>query len=523
MAGRRRGGTGPAVIQWRVCGRIEPECDPTASRDLSDGHFEDCAAGDPHLLPGHPRRRLEAASVLALQLQRRGPYDSVPAQLRDWEDQNGWHLYLRQLYVSTATQMYMWQAVVDYFTDNFAVVPSEDGARLWQTTFDAAPYMSKVGGLRMPFSLNGSVQEMRQRGQAPRVRLVRGQRLSSPRYYGPLCRILPSGAVDVSEKGLSSLHNRVWLMHMCTVRVPGTEETPGVALGDKRTPENMHNVERKQLEERVGSAQTTRIIRRISDKTGIEDGPAMQQLLATVNLVDEMYEYMPGKAPTFGKLLRCTKPTTGSGRCARRSLRSCPSCSTKATSMPQSRAPRSFSTRQKANQRRSTSSCGGRRPAGASIVWSTHPIRLSPPTYRLAQGETCRESRAGIRTGTTRRSSRLAERGAARLPSAVSISRQSPTGEARGPITPGNRAPAQTGVVSAVLLTGDICSSCAISSTREERSEEMPADCGAAKPSLCSRARSGLTKNWDPRTPTTRISGLLVKSKTKEVNLSLLT
>jgi hypothetical protein len=223
------------------------------------------------------------------------------------ETKLGAHLYFRQLYVSTETQMYIWQAVVDRCVEAFPVVPGDDGAQaFWQTTFDPAPYMSRVGGLRMPFSLKAApCKRCNNTAKRRACDWCGGMgRMSSPRYYGPLCRLLPAGAVDTSEKGLSSLFNRIWLVHMCTVRVAfGTEETPGAVLEGRRTPVNMHQVHRQHHKDRLGAARSAAEIKQFERKTGLKDGPAMQHVLATVNLTADMYGLMPEKPPALSALL----------------------------------------------------------------------------------------------------------------------------------------------------------------------------------------------------------------------------
>ena len=89
------------------------------------------------------------------------------------ETKLGAHVYLRQLYVDTHTQLYIWQALVDLFTGSFAEVPCADGPHaFWTSVFDAAPYTSKVGVADAIRAESGAVQEMRHCKEAQAVRLV---------------------------------------------------------------------------------------------------------------------------------------------------------------------------------------------------------------------------------------------------------------------------------------------------------------------------------------------------------------
>ena len=221
------------------------------------------------------------------------------------ETKLGAHVYLRQLYVDTHTQLYIWQALVDLFTGSFAEVPCADGPHaFWTSVFDAAPYTSKVGGLRMPFALKAA--PCKKCGTAKKRKqcdwCCGAGKISSPRYYGPLCRIKPgNGDVDVTEKGLSSLFNRVYLSHMATVRVSaGTQVTPGVNLEGKTVPSNLHMVQKGEIEARLGKARAAATIRRLSDRTGVAgDSAEMHQVLATVNAEDTMHDHLCQKAPTM--------------------------------------------------------------------------------------------------------------------------------------------------------------------------------------------------------------------------------
>ena len=231
-----------------------------------------------------------------------------PEDAEKGETKLGAHVYIRQLYVNTTTQLYIWQAIVDYFVDRFPTVPSADGPQaFWSTVFDAAPYTSKLGGLRMPFAYKAAPCK-RCNNSAKRKACdwcCGVGRMSSARYYGPLCRIKPNGEADVTEKGNSSLFNRVYLCHMATVRVgTGTQPTPGAILEGRAVPSNLHQVQRGEIEARLGKSRAAATIRRLSDRTGVAgDSANMQQMLATVNVEDEMHDHMSQKSPTLSKRL----------------------------------------------------------------------------------------------------------------------------------------------------------------------------------------------------------------------------
>lgn len=221
------------------------------------------------------------------------------------ETKIGGHAYVRQLIVDPDTQLYIWQALVDYFVENFGITPSPDGPQaFWQNVFDSAPYVSKVGGLRMPFSYKAAPCK-RCNGSKVKRRgcdwCCGAGKLSSTRYYGPLCRIKPGGDVDTTEKGLTTLFNRVYLGYMATVRVAcGTQATDGAVLEGRVVPCNLHMVQKGEIEARLGKSRAANTIRRLSDKTGIPgDSEGMQQVIATVNAEDAMHSFMSQKAPTI--------------------------------------------------------------------------------------------------------------------------------------------------------------------------------------------------------------------------------
>lgn len=202
----------------------------------------------------------------------------------------GAHIYMRMLLMESGTALYVWQALVDYCSQHFKDFPSSDSPEIfWASVFDAAPFISSTGGLRMPFSLKAVECTQCKNKPAKRKECVmcnKSGRATVKRFYGPLCLLDGSGVVDLSARTFEKIHNRAWILTMCIVRVPPSAPTKGlVDLTGKSKPANMVELELKNMEREKGARETKRIVAKLERTTGVKsDDPAMAHLLASLNM-----------------------------------------------------------------------------------------------------------------------------------------------------------------------------------------------------------------------------------------------
>ena len=230
----------------------------------------------------------------------------------------GAHIYMRMLLMDRNTALYVWQALVDYCTSNFKVIPSKELPNaFWHHVFDASPYLSSTGGLRMPYSLKAvecsyckTKKKVKCKEEKPCVCKNTGK-ITEQRFYGPLCLLNGTGAVDLSENTFLQLHNRAWILTMCVVRVPPTNPTPGlVDLKTKTAPANILSLERANLEKHQGSAKAKRTMAQLAHATGVApDRPEMGHLLSSLNIANEVLgtsrsfrEVMPTADTRYAKI-----------------------------------------------------------------------------------------------------------------------------------------------------------------------------------------------------------------------------
>ena len=238
-------------------------------------------------------------------------YDGISNRIHfaadaDGKVKMGAHIYMRTLIVDRYAALFVWQAVVDYFVKQFPGVPG--GAPVeafWQQCFDAAPFKSTIGGLRMPYSIKAKPcpacgNTKRRKGC---VTCGESGHVQQNRYYGPLAFINGDGHPDDSVLTLDRLGCRRWVMNVARVRIPaGTPVTGGFSIEGKREPQAMVHHEERRIADTLGEKKAKAIKRRFARDGVLEESPAMGHLLASVNSLGPYFDAQPKRTPDGRKM-----------------------------------------------------------------------------------------------------------------------------------------------------------------------------------------------------------------------------